>query len=111
MYFLQINDPEKTKFKNEAIDVNFVFKANLRFFVQCNNCNKSFEFKNQLFKPLDLTLFDCFDLFFFFENSFFVLQKIQFNKNLVFTTIKIFKISVSSKFSIIISKMVFILFH
>ena len=111
VHLLQTDDPEKAKFRNEAINVNFVFKTNLRFFVRCNNCNKSFESRNQLFKHLDLTSFDCSDSFSSFENSFFASQKTQLDKNLVFTTVKIFKTSVSSKFSIITSKMVFTLFH
>ena len=33
VHLLQTDDPEKTEFKNEAINVNFVFKINLKFFV------------------------------------------------------------------------------
>ena len=114
-HFIHADDPNDAEAKNEVLNVNFIFKTNLKSFVQCNNCSKKFESKNALFKHLNLTSFDCFNSFFlflfyfiFFSVSSSVSQEIFIFFNFVCSLLEV---SASFKLFIIIFKIMFSLFH
>ena len=113
-HFIHVNDFDDVEIKNEILNINFIFKTNLKFFVQCDNCSKKFESKNALFRHLDLTSFDCFDsLFLFFFHFIFYSVSLSVSQEIfVFFNFarSLFEASVFFKFFIIIFKIMFSLY-
>ena len=115
LHFMHVNDSDDAEIKNEVLNVNFVFKTNLKSFVQCDNCSKNFELKNALFKHLNLMSFDCLNssFSFFFHFIFFSVSSLVSQKTFVSFNFSrsLFEVPVFFKFFIIVFKIMFSLFH